>query len=370
MKKAIALVLFMCLQFVSAQNERAAIEATLLNYINGSSYNQTTQLKSAFAEDATLYLKRKGGQMKIVSPETYVGWFNKATPGKFNGRVGKVLSIDIEGDIATAKAEILFTTRGTRYVDLFLLNKKTAGWKIISKTASGKATNKKGNSILFIVSNSHFYGDSKISTGNSYSEIVNAYDEFIKAGYTVDFVSPKGGAISLSYINTSDQTGKKYLYDEDFMYSLKHTKTPKEASLKEYKAVYYVGGGSAMFDVPVNKEIQHIAMNVYEKNNGIISAVCHGTAGIVNLKTSNGEYLVKGKRVNGYPDEYENLKAPHVKEFPFLIKKTIVSRGGDFKFSSRNTVHVEVDGRLITGQNYLSSRLVAKKIIELLEVGK
>ena len=79
---------------------------------------------------------------------------------------------------------------------------------------------------------------------------------------------------------------------------------------------------------------------------------------------------MKGKRVNGNPDVFENKNKQHFKTFPFLITKTIESRGGYFKFSPRNTAHVEVDGRLITGQNYLSSRLVAKKIIEILNKDK
>lgn len=367
MKKSMALLFAICFQFANAQSSRIEVEKTLMNYLNGSSYNQIEQLRSAFADDATLYLKGKNNQLRIVSPETYVGWFKKATPGKFNGRIGRILTIDIQGDIATAKAEILFTTRGTRYVDLFLLNKKEDGWKIISKTATGNETIKKGKKVVFFVSNAHYYGDTKLATGNSYSEIVNAYDEFIKAGYTVDFVSPQGGAISLAYINTSDVLGKKYLYDDAFMYLLKHTKKPSEVKAQEYKAVYYVGGGSAMFDVPVDKGIQKIAMEIYEKHNGIISAVCHGTAGIVNLKTVEGEYLVKGKIVNGYPEDYENKSRPHFKTFPFLIKKTIEERGGKFVFSERNAEHVQVDGRLVTGQNYVSSKAVALKIIAMIE---
>ena len=49
-----------------------------------------------------------------------------------------------------------------------------------------------------------------------------------------------------------------------------------------------------------------------------------------------------------------------------MITKTIEERNGTFKYSPRNTAHTEVDGRVVTGQNYLSSALVAEKIIELL----
>jgi len=231
---------------------------------------------------------------------------------------------------------------------------------------SSRVDNPIQNSVLFIVSNAHFYGDTKLTTGNSFSEIVNAYDVFKNAGYTVDFVSPKGGATPLAYINTSNEMSKKYLYDSAFMNALKSTKKPSEIDASKYKAVQYIGGGSAMFGVPENKKIQKIAMDVYEKHNGIISSVCHGTAGIVNLKTNDGKYLVDGKRVSGYPDDYENKEKEYFKTFPFLIKKTIEERGGDFRFSERGKFTLEVDGRLVTGQNYQSSKPVSLKIIELI----
>ncbi len=55
-------------------------------------------------------------------------------------------------------------------------------------------------------------------------------------------------------------------------------------------------------------------------------------------------------------------------EFPFQIQDTIEKRSGVFKYGARNQAHIEVDGRIITGQNYLSSVLVAEKIIDLLSV--
>lgn len=229
--------------------------------------------------------------------------------------------------------------------------------------AQGSKASKK---VLFVVSSAHFYGTSDIPTGNSFSEIVLAYDPIIKAGYEVDFVSPKGGSVSLAYINTSDPMEKQYLFNCDFMYTLKNTKSPDQIDATEYKAVYYVGGGGAMFGVPENTKIQQLAMNIYEEQKGVVSAICHGTAGIVNLKTKNGKYLVSGKRVNGFPEEQEDQEREYFKQFPFLIGKTIEEHGGDFKFSKGWTPHLEVDGRLITGQNPPSVGMVADKIIEFL----
>jgi putative intracellular protease/amidase len=350
-----------------ALNEQQ-VRQTLTNYIEGTSYNRPEQIEKAFYESAPLYLSKKDKPLWTVPAKEYISWFGK-NPGQFNGRVGEIISLDITGGVALAKAEILMPKNNVRFVDLFILKKLASGWKIMSKTATKSESNAHGKRILFIVSNAHFYGDSNIKAGSSFSEIVNAYDEFKRAGYTVDFVSPKGGAIPLAYINTSQPLHKSYLYNSDFMYALGHTKTPTEVVPANYRAVHYIGGSNAIFGVAENKAIQNISMEIYEKHNGIISAVCHGTAGIVNLTTKDGQYLVSGKVVSGYPEAYENQSAAYFKQFPFLIQKTIEQRNGTFKVSPRNTAHVEVDGRLVTGQNHLSSRPVAAKIIELLEQG-
>ncbi len=305
-----AKIFFVCLfTFQSilcfSQTEQTLIENCLQNYINGTSYNKPDSINKAFYQEANLFLSHKEKPLWIVPITEYVKWFQNDKQGEFNGRVGRVISIEVYNDIAIAKVEILIPERKQEFMDMFLLKKIEGEWKIISKSAANKPTNKSGRRILFIVGNAHHYGNSTIATGNSYSEIINAYHTFVTAGYTVDFVSPAGGAIPLAYINTSDTLQKKYLYNQDLMYALAHTAKPSEIDYKNYKAVHYIGGGSAMYDIPGNADIQRISMQVYEENNGIISSVCHGTAGIVHLKNKAGKYLVDGKRISGYPDSWE-----------------------------------------------------------------
>ncbi|MDW8850087.1 nuclear transport factor 2 family protein [Flavobacterium sp. MMLR14_040] len=368
MKKAFFAILFALVSNLSfSQSEQSLIESCIQNYIEGTSYNKPDSIIKAFYSEANLFLSNKEKPLWIVPISEYVSWFQKSNKGEFNGRLGRIISIEFYNDIAIAKAEILIAEKKQEFMDMFLLKKIQGEWKIISKAASSKTSNKSGKKILFIVSNAHYYGNSTIPTGNSFAEIVNAYDTFINAGYTVDFLSPKGRAIPLAYINTSDTLQKQYLYNQDFMYAIKHTMTPNEIDYKAYKAVHYIGGGSAMYNVPENSDIQHIVMQIYEDNNGIISSVCHGTAGIVNLKTKNGKFLVEGKRVSGYPDSFEKQDDEYFKHFPFLIQKTIEERGGNFKFSKRNESYVEHDGRIVTGQNFQSSNGVALKIIEMIE---
>lgn len=234
----------------------------------------------------------------------------------------------------------------------------------IDTEASRSKTPKSGYKILFIVSNAHFYGESDLNAANHFAEIVFPYDKLVKAGYTVDFVSPEGGAIPLGYIQTSDPLIKQYLYDGDFMDLLESTKKPSDVQSSDYKAVYYGGGGAAMFGVPENEAIQKIVMEVYEEQRGIIAAVCHGSAGLAYLKTKNGLYLVAGKNVNGFPDMFENMEAAYYKTFPFSIEQQLQQNGGNFQYSKEGWDGFTVtDGRLITGQDPSAAALVAEKII-------
>lgn len=228
-------------------------------------------------------------------------------------------------------------------------------------------TFKSGDKILFIVSNAHYYGDTDLNAANHFAEIVYPYHKLVNAGYTVDFVSPEGGAIPIGYIQTSDPIIKQYLYDGDFMDLLENTKKPTEIHPKDYQAVYYGGGGAAMFGVPEDKAIQEIVMTIYEQQKGIVSAVCHGSAGLAHLKTKDGQYLVAGKKVNGFPDLFENMEASYYKTFPFSIEKQLQKNGGHFQYSKEGWDGFMVsDGRLITGQDPSAAGLVADKIIELL----
>lgn len=349
-------------------DDQLAVKAVIQHYIDGTSKGDPSLIKRAFHTQSSLLLSHEQKPFWQVSPMEYASWF-KSAKGK---RSGTILSVTIDGDIATARALITTVSPIKQYVDQFLLKRFTNGWLIVSKTATqlsidndkqqlASAMNKR---VLFIASSADHHGDSNMPTGTSFSELVEAYDVFKNAGYQVDVVSTLGDRLPLAYINTSNEMHKRYLYDQSFMYSLAHTLSPEQVDASRYIAVHYVGGGNAMYQVAENKTLQAISVAVYENNHGIVSSVCHGTAGIVNLKLSNGEYLVAGRKISGYPTAFEKTDAAYYQHFPFDIEQTITQRGGKFNYGKRNQAFVEIDGRVITGTNYQSSRAVALAMVE------
>lgn len=91
--------------------------------------------------------------------------------------------------------------------------------------------------------------------------------------------------------------------------------------------------------------------------------MCHGPVALCNLKLSNGEYLVKGKKLTCFSDQEE--KAIELdKHVPYMLETTLVERGGIFSQEGNWQPHVVVDDRLITGQNPASTRAVGKAVLE------
>jgi len=83
------------------------------------------------------------------------------------------------------------------------------------------------------------------------------------------------------------------------------------------------------------------------------------------VRGKDGEYLVKGKRVTGFTNAEE--KAVGLAEVvPFLLEDRLKERGGLYRKGADWMPHVEVDGKLVTGQNPASSGPAAQELLRLL----
>ncbi len=73
--------------------------------------------------------------------------------------------------------------------------------------------------------------------------------------------------------------------------------------------------------------------------------------------------------MNGFPDVFENKEAEYFQEFPFSIEEQIQRNGGIFNYSSKGwDGYLEIDDKLITGQDPSSSALVAEAVIKRLQI--
>lgn len=228
-----------------------------------------------------------------------------------------------------------------------------------------KKEEKMKEKILFVVTSHDTKGDTGEKTGYYLGEVSHPWEVLTEAGYEIDFVSPKGGNPPVDGFDLEDSINKKFWEDSYYHNKISNSLKPSEVKPSEYKAIFFAGGHGAMWDLPLNEDIAKITAEVYE-NNGVVAAVCHGPAGLVNVKLSNGNYLVEGKKINGFTNEEESIvKLTDV--VPFLLEDKLTEHGGIFEKSEPWQVHVTVDQRVVTGQNPQSAKDVGEAIKELLK---
>jgi putative intracellular protease/amidase len=86
----------------------------------------------------------------------------------------------------------------------------------------------------------------------------------------------------------------------------------------------------------------------------------------VNVKTENGEPLVKGKHLTSFSNtEEEAVKLSKI--VPFLLEDELTKHGAIYSKGADWASYTKQDGLLITGQNPASSEAVAKLLLAALK---
>ncbi len=202
-------------------------------------------------------------------------------------------------------------------------------------------------------------------TGAYLPEIAHPHIVFSQAGYTVDLVSTRGGRVPLDGVEDSDAASKAFLEEPSIARQLHESQSSTQIDAARYAAIFFAGGHGAMWDFPDAHAFSAAASAIYEAG-GVVGAVCHGPAGLVNVRLSNGGYLLTGKTVSAFTnDEERAVKLETV--VPFLLETRLVERGAHFEAAPNWQQKVVVSERLVTGQNPASATGVAEAMLRLLK---
>lgn len=224
--------------------------------------------------------------------------------------------------------------------------------------------------ILLIVTNVGIYESGKYKTGLWLSELTHIYHAAKEKGWNLTIASPKGGVVPIDPESLKplmlDKISKEYYGSSDFMNELNHSKSLAEVEREHFDAVYLAGGHATMYDFPNDATLQSIISQQYESGK-MVAAICHGVGGLLNVKLSDGSYLISGKKLTGF-DWFEESIARRKREVPFNLEASLKERGVIYdKAFIPMTSKVVVDGNLITGQNPFSSKEMAKVVVQELE---
>ncbi|KAF4625741.1 hypothetical protein G7Y89_g12422 [Cudoniella acicularis] len=220
------------------------------------------------------------------------------------------------------------------------------------------------------------WGESQSNSLDSFffaePEFAHPY-EVLSPHCDLTIASPKGGATVLDPISV--QLFKDDAYCVEFAATKQKlwTETEKLESFlgraKEFSAILYVGGFGPMFDLVDNPKSTKLIREFYEADR-IVSAVCHGSAALLNATLADGSKLIAGEKVTGFSNE-EEIAVDRQKDMPFHLEDALdkASAGNYERSGAAWAPHVIVSStkKLLTGQNPASAQGLAVELLKKLQ---
>ncbi|MGH8333500.1 MAG: type 1 glutamine amidotransferase domain-containing protein [Pseudomonas sp.] len=219
--------------------------------------------------------------------------------------------------------------------------------------------------ILMVLTSHDQLGNTGKKTGFWLEEFAAPYFAFKDAGAQLTLASPKGGQPPLD--PKSDEPDAQTAATERFrkdpaaQSALASTALLSSARAEDYDAIFYPGGHGPLWDLAEDK-ISIALIEAFYKAGKPVAAVCHAPGVLRHVKGTDGQPLVKGKRVTGFTNSEEEA-VQLTKVVPFLVEDMLKEKGGVYSKGADWASYVLTDGLLITGQNPASSEAAAEALL-------
>ncbi len=220
--------------------------------------------------------------------------------------------------------------------------------------------------VLFVLTSHDKLGDTGKKTGFWVEEFAGPYYTLKDKGVNITLATPKGGKApidpSSDTEDASTESTERFHNDKEAQERIATTHKLSEVNAADYDAVFYPGGHGPLWDLSQDKT--SIALiEAFNQAKKPIGFVCHAPAALKNVKGTDGEPLVKGKKVTGFTNSEEKA-VELVDVVPFLVEDMLKENGGIYSRADDWSEYALKDGNLITGQNPASSKKVAEMLYE------
>jgi putative intracellular protease/amidase len=224
---------------------------------------------------------------------------------------------------------------------------------------------------LIVLTSNDQRGTTGEKTGFWLEEFAAPYYVFKDGGLQVTLASPNGGQppVEPSSELRKFQTDSTRRFNADAAAKSALENTVKLSSVKpsDFDLVFYAGGHGPLWDL-VEDKASIALLEAMSAANKPIGAVCHGVAVFRHAKMA-GKSIVHGRTVTGFSNsEEEAAGAPQI--VPFLVENMLKEQGANYVRSENWAECVAVDGKLVTGQNPVSSSGVANELLRLVTASK
>ncbi len=224
--------------------------------------------------------------------------------------------------------------------------------------------------ILMVLTSHNQLGNTGKPTGFWLEEFAAPYYVFHDAGLDITAASPKGGQPPLDpksdEPDAQTDATRRFRSDAQAQKLLAATHRLDTLKADDFDAVFYPGGHGPLWDLAQDPHSIKL-IETFWATGKPVGAVCHAPGVLRQVKTPEGEPLVKGKRVTGFTNsEEEGVGLTAI--VPFLVEDELKKAGGQFERTDDWGEYAVVDGHLVTGQNPASSTIAAEELLKLLDL--
>ncbi|SIR02925.1 Putative intracellular protease/amidase [Haladaptatus litoreus] len=223
--------------------------------------------------------------------------------------------------------------------------------------------------VLFVVSEEGYWGE----------ECIDPLQTLSDAGADIDIATPSGSKAvvddrSIDPENVGEETAERVREAHENDQRLQNPMPVANADSDMYDAVVFPGGHGTEWDVNQDSHARRLLRNAVEDENGKALVVCHAVGLLAFTRDSNGEFLVEGRDVTGFPNEWEEEivddhdRMPDGRKLPYWVEDEVKAAGGNWDAELGSDTSVRVDGDLLTARGPESSHAAATTLLEVLGV--
>ena len=222
---------------------------------------------------------------------------------------------------------------------------------------------------LFVVSEHGYWGEECI-------EPLQTLDE---AGVDVTVATPTGDSPvvderSVDPENVGEETAERVREADESDPRLNDPEPVARVDAADYDAVVFPGGHGTEWDINQDRHARTLLREAVEGEDGTALVVCHAVGILAFTREDDGEFLVDGRSVTGFPNAWEegivdeDDLMPDGRKLPYWVEDEVRAAGADWDAELDSDTSVRVDGDLVTARGPGSSAAAARTLLEELGV--
>ncbi len=222
---------------------------------------------------------------------------------------------------------------------------------------------------LFIVSQEGYWGE----------ECVEPLVTLSDAGIEVTVATPSGDPPtiderSVDPDNVGEETAERVREVHESDERLNDPMALAEVDAGDYDAVVFPGGHGTEWDVNQDRHARDALRTAVEAGDAKALVVCHAVGILAFTRDANGDFLVEGRDVTGFPNAWEDGIVderdlmPDGRKLPYWVEDEVKAAGANWDAELDAETSVTVDGDLITARGPESSAAAAETLLAELGV--